>query len=173
MYSLACLIDTTPTCLDGANRRYKFEVIKEHGDERIGHIVSVLNRSICLGVYDGTGPYVATWPCKPSGNDTAQLWTYNVATRHLTVFGYCLSPQNDGALLDVWAGPQSDGSTVAVLFNRGTKPHDVTAKFSDLGVGSKCVIRDLWERKDVGTFDNSYTVNLRSHQSVMIRLTCM
>ena len=147
-------------------------MLQKHGDESIGHIVSQMNSSLCLGAYDGIGPYVSTWKCKESGEDNAQLWTYNRVTKQFKVFGYCLSQMNDGALLDVWAGPLSDGSTAAVLFNRGTLSHNVTAVFSDLGLGSTCHVRDLWERKDVGTFTGSYTVSLRSHQSAMVKLTC-
>jgi len=166
-------LNSSATCQDGANRRWKFVVSEDRGDVQLGHIVSMLDSKFCLGVIHGIGPYVATAKCQAAGKDEAQLWTYNKATKQLKVFNYCLAPLNDGALLDVWAGPLSDGSTAAVLFNRGTLSHNVTAKFSDLGLGHKCVVRDLWARKDVGTFDGSYTATLRPHQSTMVKLSCM
>jgi len=172
-HCLCYLTDSSVTCKDGANRRWKFIVKEEHGDVHVGHIVSMLDSNLCLGVYDGIGPYVATWKCKDTGLDESQLWTYNSVTKQLSVYGYCLAPLNDGALLDVWAGPLSDGSTAVVLFNRGNIPHNVTAQFSDLGVGSKCLVRDLWARKDIGTFIGSFTTPLRSHQSALVKLTCM
>lgn len=36
-------------------------------------------------------------------------------------------------------------------------PLDITVKWSDLGINGKFLVRDLWEHRDKGSFDSSYT----------------
>lgn len=73
----------------------------------------------------------------------------------------------------VWMAevPDSPIRYVAV-FNRNEASADVTINFSDLGVTAPDdTLRDLWEKKDVGVFSNSYKVTLAPHQSKLYRLT--
>ncbi|CAF4047687.1 unnamed protein product, partial [Rotaria sordida] len=79
------------------------------------------------------------------------------------------------AELEIWAGPLSDGSQAVLLFNRvdsGSEP--ITVKWSDIGfpINQSDVVRDLWARKDLGTFTGSYTSpNIDHHAVMMLKIT--
>ena len=75
------------------------------------------------------------------------------------------------APLEVWAGPLSDGSQAVVLLNRGDiGSESITVKWSDIGFSANhsAMIRDLWGRKDIGTFTGSYTSPKIEHHEVMM-----
>ncbi|MCK5269712.1 MAG: hypothetical protein KAJ46_02970, partial [Sedimentisphaerales bacterium] len=42
-------------------------------------------------------------------------------------------------------------------------------KWSELSISGKHRVRDLWRQKDVGTFDDEYTIKVPRHGVVMIR----
>src|SRR5262249_13916935 len=56
-------------------------------------------------------------------------------------------------MLEVWARDLEDGSKVVGLFNRGAREQTVTVKWSDLGLNSQQLVRDLWRQSDLGKFD--------------------
>jgi alpha-galactosidase len=66
---------------------------------------------------------------------------------------------------------QTAGTRAVVLLNRSNAAANITVNFSSLGLGSTASVRDLWAKTNVGTFTNSYTVNVPSHGSVMLKLT--
>jgi alpha-galactosidase len=71
---------------------------------------------------------------------------------------------------EVWAKDMEDGSKAVGLFNRGEMETTVTVKWSDLGWAGKLSVRDLWRQKDLGTFDDSFTVKVGRHGSALIRV---
>jgi alpha-galactosidase len=72
--------------------------------------------------------------------------------------------------LEVWVKPLADGSKAVGLFNRESTPEPVTALFREIGVGETATVRDLWARKDLGTFKNSFTAVVPKHGVVMVRV---
>lgn len=72
--------------------------------------------------------------------------------------------------LEVWSRPLADGTTAVALFNRGMKPTEVTAKWSDIGVSGSQPVRDLWMRKELGVFSGSYRAMVPRHGAVMLRI---
>ncbi|XP_065831212.1 uncharacterized protein [Oscarella lobularis] len=66
---------------------------------------------------------------------------------------------------EVWARQLHDGSVAVALLNRGEKAMMITATWDEIGLhpDSKATIRDLWERKDVGTATGKYSSNVESH----------
>jgi alpha-galactosidase len=54
--------------------------------------------------------------------------------------------------LEVWARDMEDGTKAVGLFNRGEEPANVTAKWSDLGLKGKRIVRDLWRQQDLGKY---------------------
>ncbi len=75
----------------------------------------------------------------------------------------------DGGL-EVWMREMEDGSKAVGLFNRGDGLGVVTAKWSDLGVAGPQKVRDLWRRKDLGVYNDSFTAYVARHGVVMIRV---
>lgn len=73
-------------------------------------------------------------------------------------------------LAEVWARPLWDGTIAAGLFNRGSIKTDVTAKWSDLGIPGSQPVRDLWQKKDLGSFYGSFTASVPAHGALMIKI---
>lgn len=76
--------------------------------------------------------------------------------------------------LQIWSkklnGKQS-GERAVVLFNRTNTSAAITLRFSDIDLAETVNIRDLWTKKELGSFQNSYTANVPSHGVVMLRIT--
>jgi alpha-galactosidase len=73
--------------------------------------------------------------------------------------------------LEIWVKPLADGSKAVGLFNREQSTIKITVKFSQIGIGGRAAVRDLWERKDLGVFDGSYSADVVEHGVVMIKVT--
>ncbi|MCY9666060.1 alpha-galactosidase [Paenibacillus alginolyticus] len=66
---------------------------------------------------------------------------------------------------------QTTGTRAVVLFNRTGAAANMTINFSSIGLSATASIRDLWSKTEKGSFTNSYTVNVPSHGTVMVKLT--
>jgi hypothetical protein len=72
----------------------------------------------------------------------------------------------------VWTAdaPGADEKYVAV-FNVGeAAPIDIRVEWAALKLPEQCVLRDLWERKDVGTISSAYTFRVKPHGSGLYRV---
>jgi hypothetical protein len=103
-----------------------------------------------------------------------QVWFWNgtdrtVRNKHS---GLCLTVQQE---LEVWAGPLSGGSQAVVLLNRGNIGSEpITVKWTDIGFPDDhpATVRDLWARKDLGTFKGGFTSpNITFHSVMMLNIT--
>jgi alpha-galactosidase len=72
--------------------------------------------------------------------------------------------------LEVWAKDMQDGSKAVGLFNRSRIESPVTVKWSDLGIGGRQIVRDLWRQKDLGSFETEFTAKVPRHGVVLIRV---
>lgn len=72
--------------------------------------------------------------------------------------------------VQVWAKPLSRGRTAVGLINSGESPFTASVNFSDIGYPNHVRVRDLWERKDLGEFRNSYTTMVPKHGVVLIEI---
>ena len=72
--------------------------------------------------------------------------------------------------LEVWVKPLADGSKAVGLFNRSHSDATVTAYFRDIGVGDSVIVRDLWARRDLGTFENNFSQIVPRHGVVLTRI---
>ncbi|NOU75132.1 alpha-galactosidase [Paenibacillus sp. LMG 31458] len=66
---------------------------------------------------------------------------------------------------------QAIGTRAVVLLNRTGAAANMTVNFSSIGLNATASVRDLWSKTEKGTFTNSYTVNVPSHGTVMVKLT--
>ncbi|MEU4191943.1 X2-like carbohydrate binding domain-containing protein [Kribbella sp. NPDC026611] len=57
----------------------------------------------------------------------------------------------------VWFSLNPDNSYTVALFNLGQTDANMTVNWSDLGLDGSAKVRDLWARKDLGTFAAGYT----------------
>ena len=74
--------------------------------------------------------------------------------------------------LEVWVKQLSDGSRSVVLFNRSNSPAKMSVGWNEIGypVHLKAEVRDLWEKKDMGSYSEKYVAEVSSHGVVMIRV---
>lgn len=72
--------------------------------------------------------------------------------------------------LEVWAKDMEDGSKAVGLFNRGPVEASVTIKWSDLGISSVQIVRDLWRQKDLGKFKEQFETKVARHGVVLVKI---
>jgi len=75
----------------------------------------------------------------------------------------------EGAL-EVWMKPLADGSKAVGLFNRSEGSLPMSVRFADVEVGRTAHVRDLWARKDMGAFTESYTADVPKHGVVLVKV---
>ena len=73
--------------------------------------------------------------------------------------------------LEIWMKVMADSSRVVGLFNRGYSPEPITVRFDQIGVGDTEQVRDLWARRDLGTFHDSFTATVPRHGVVLVRIS--
>jgi alpha-galactosidase len=72
---------------------------------------------------------------------------------------------------EIWAKPLSEEAVAVALFNRGTGLARVSVRWSELGLNGRYKARDLWKGVDLPDATNSYSAEVPSHGSVLLRIT--
>jgi alpha-galactosidase len=74
---------------------------------------------------------------------------------------------------EVWMKPLADGSRAVILFNRGTEEGVLSVRWEDIGLfpGGSAVVRDLWAKKDLGSFTGTFETKVGSHDVGMLKIT--
>ena len=65
--------------------------------------------------------------------------------------------------MQVWAGPLSMKRVAVILWNRGSTPANITARWEDIGIDSSSIVnaRDLWAvNYNKQTMDSLYALKL-------------
>ena len=57
------------------------------------------------------------------------------------------------------------------LFNLGEEQQPISITWDELSISGKQIVRNLWEQKNMGIFDNEYTANVPSHGTIFIKIT--
>ncbi len=72
---------------------------------------------------------------------------------------------------DVWRKPLADGGMAIALLNRSHQETAITATWKDLGVpaNARLSLRDLWQHKDLGLFQEKFSTKVGSHATVLLR----
>jgi alpha-galactosidase len=71
---------------------------------------------------------------------------------------------------EVWARPLFDGTVAVGLFNLSMDAQKVTAKWSDLGITGSQPVRDLWQKKNLGNFKDSFTTAVPAHGAILVKI---
>ncbi|MEI9977077.1 MAG: alpha-galactosidase [Ignavibacteriota bacterium] len=73
---------------------------------------------------------------------------------------------------DVFVKPLQDGGVAIALVNRGKDTQTIAVSWKDAGLADdkRVAIRDLWQHKDLGSFQGSFSAPVPSHGTVMIRM---
>jgi alpha-galactosidase len=79
----------------------------------------------------------------------------------------CIDKQGD---IEIFAKPLEDGSIAVGLFNRGLTKTNAIANWEKLGITGKKIVRDLWRQKNIGFFENKFTVEVNPHGVVLVKI---
>ncbi|UCG46130.1 MAG: NPCBM/NEW2 domain-containing protein [Phycisphaerales bacterium] len=72
---------------------------------------------------------------------------------------------------EVYNKPLADGTTAVLLLNKTAKKADITVHWDKIGLSGNQPVRDLWARKELGRFKDSFTAgNLGPHEHRMIKV---
>jgi hypothetical protein len=73
--------------------------------------------------------------------------------------------------LEIYNKPLADGTTAVLLLNKGRDTADITVTWEMIGLSGEQLVRDLWERKDLGKFEDSFTAKgLGEHGNMMLKI---
>jgi alpha-galactosidase len=83
--------------------------------------------------------------------------------------GWRISKQGE---VEGWGRPLKDGGRAVILFNRGTADAEVSVTWEQLAYPGhlSTKVRDLWEHKDLGSFDGGYKAKVAPHSVVMLKV---
>jgi len=84
--------------------------------------------------------------------------------------GQAASRRGRRGLTEVWARPLWDGTLAVGLFNRGPLPAEVAVRWAKLGLGGPQPVRDLWQRRDLGTFPDGYWAPVAGHGTLLLKV---
>ena len=113
-----------------------------------------------------------------AGNDLSQMTPYTVellTNREVIAVdqdsvgqqGFRISQEGP---FEVWMKPMADGSKVVGLFNRQRTTEQMNVKFNEIGIQKSATVRDLWLKKDLGSFTDGFSAYVPSHGVVLVRI---
>jgi hypothetical protein len=71
-----------------------------------------------------------------------------------------------------WTAEPADGKGKYLgVFNAGERPANIRVDWGALQLPEQCVLRDLWQKKDLGPAPGGYTFRLAPHASGLFRVT--
>lgn len=111
---------------------------------------------------------------KLSKADLAILTNPEVVAVDQDVLGLrCVKVAEPSAGLQAWAKPLAGtGRRAVVLLNRISTPASISVQWSKTGlqVSSKASVHNLWDRRDVGRYTESYTADVPADDAVMLTI---
>jgi alpha-galactosidase len=73
----------------------------------------------------------------------------------------------DNGKQEIYNKPLSDGTTAVLLLNKDKDSSRITVTWGQLGLSGSQKVRDLWERKDLGLFKDSFTTERLGQHGLM------
>jgi alpha-galactosidase len=73
--------------------------------------------------------------------------------------------------VEIWSRSLSDGSKAVGIFNRHPGTMSATVDFRELGFSKPPTARDIWQAKDLGRMQNTYTVQVPGHGVVLLKVS--
>lgn len=72
---------------------------------------------------------------------------------------------------EIYNKPLADGTTAVLLLNKNAQPAALTVPWDRIGLKGKQRVRDLWLRKDLGSFEGGFTTpRLAQHEHLLLRV---
>jgi alpha-galactosidase len=73
--------------------------------------------------------------------------------------------------VEIWAKPLKGGAKAIGLFNRNDSALPITLKLSDVGFSAGAKAHDVWQAKDLGKLQGTYTTTVPRHGVALLILT--
>jgi alpha-galactosidase len=88
--------------------------------------------------------------------------------------GILVSESESTPELQVWAKPLKNGTHAVVLLNRSEKADTISVELSRVGIRTDSAsVRDLWSHAEIGKARGKYSVEVRPHSAVMVRMMAL
>lgn len=78
---------------------------------------------------------------------------------------------NEGNVLLIYSKDLEDGSKAVAFYNLADHPVKMLVKWSDLGISGPRMVRDLWRERDLGQFNDQFSITVASHSAELITLS--
>ena len=75
--------------------------------------------------------------------------------------------------LEVWVKDLNGGLKAIGLFNRSDHDAPITLDWNKAGLSGKEDLRDLWQHKDLGWFDQAFTIPVPKHGAILLKATAL
>lgn len=72
--------------------------------------------------------------------------------------------------LEVWTRKLWDGTTAVALFNRGLGQRELRVSWQELGVEGPFLVRDLWQRRDIGSVQSGLRYRMPRRSARLLRV---
>lgn len=72
--------------------------------------------------------------------------------------------------VEVWARPLWDGSLAVGLINRAHAAQNISVTWKQLGITGSKKVRDLWERRNIGSKDDSLAATVPAHGAKLFKI---
>ncbi|WP_328473041.1 fibronectin type III domain-containing protein [Streptomyces sp. NBC_00448] len=180
-----CYCDTLATWNNSVKQRWN-DVVQWIPDAGPGHWNNLDSLDVGDGALDGLTDaerqsYATLWAIESAplytGDDLTKLDSYGLSllTNDEVIAvdqaGRPAKPVSQATDQQTWYVRNADGSVTVALFNLGSAAADVTADFSDLGIGGTASVRDLWSHRDLGSAAGRLTEHLPAHGSRLFTIT--
>ena len=72
---------------------------------------------------------------------------------------------------EIWAKKLKDGKVAVLLLNRNRSENkNITLNFSDIGISQKVKIKDVYAKKDIGSFSRSFSKQIKPRSGLFVLL---
>ena len=160
-----CHLKDKSYCSNSTNQEWTY-------DNKTLQIRSVFDPNKCLDLYNHEGPSVQIFRCEE--NQMSQKWEYNKDEHTLKskLNNKCLASYDNDEATEIWKCKLNDETYAVLLVNRASIDYKIEVTWKDIGFeNKKAKLRDLWEKKDLGEFEDNYTVYLGSHDSMFLKVS--
>jgi hypothetical protein len=163
------------------------DVVQWIDDAGPGHWNNLDSLDVGVGEMDGLNrderqSYATLWAIESAplyiGDDLTRLDPYGLSlitndeVIAIDQAGNPARPVSQASRQQVWYAKNADGTYTVALFNLDDqKSAPVTADFNDLGFTGTADVRDVWQRKGLGSFTDTITATLPPHGSRLFRIT--
>jgi alpha-galactosidase len=83
--------------------------------------------------------------------------------------GDVIKESKDGNV-QVWSKSLADNGKALAFFNRDSVSREITLEWSEIDLGNKVMVRDLWKQEDMGTVKKKMSVEIRPHETLLYKV---